>query len=173
MQRLGRWLVRVEDGAMVAGMVVATVLIGTQVVLRYVFDTSITWAEELTRYAIVWMSFVGAGMGVRASAHITVDLIPAALPEQGRALLRRAMAVAGTGFGLVLAWLGTVLVLRAFEGGQVSPALEAPMYLVYLVIPLGGGLLAFRFLEVLREAPGAERIPAGDAVEVEGRKGGM
>jgi C4-dicarboxylate transporter DctQ subunit len=156
---------------MVASMVVATVLIGTQVVLRYGFNASITWAEEFTRYAIVWMSFIGAGMGVRASAHITVDLLPAVLPERARAHLRRAMAVAGIGFGLVVAWLGTVLVLRASEAGQVSPALEAPMYLVYLAIPLGGGLLAFRFLEVLWEAPGAEWISAeGD---VEGRKGGM
>lgn len=171
MQRLDGWLAWVEDATMVVAMALATVLITLQVVLRYGFDSSITWAEELTRYAIVWMSFVGAGMGVRAAAHITVDLVPAMLGDEMRARLRQAMAVVGIAFGAALGWLGAELVLRAWEGGQVSPALEWPMYLVYLAIPLGATLLTLRFAQLLWQVPQPEPAAAGGEIEV--RKGGM
>ena len=75
LRRSSQGLAGFENWVMIIGMGIASFLITLQVVLRYVFNYSLSWGEEVTRYAIVWMSFVGAGMGIRKGAHICVDLL--------------------------------------------------------------------------------------------------
>lgn len=159
LRTLSRALDRVEATAMVAGLVLATGLIGTQVVLRYGFNESITWAEELTRYAVVWMAFIGAGMGVRRNAHIRVEVVQAMLGPRAARRLSFIAAVAGAAFAVALGVYGAKLVGHTFSTGQRSSALQAPMWIVYSILPLAGATLFFRFVE--RLAPAA--APAGEA----------
>jgi len=167
-ERVSLRLASFENGMMILGMTIASFLITLQVVLRYVFNYSISWAEELTRYAIVWMSFIGAGMGIRKGAHISVDLLFVFLSERGKRMLSAAMAVVGVWFGGVILYTGSTLVHRTLLTGQISPAMEAPIFLVYLGIPLGGLIFMFRCVELfVKSFRGL--FPE---VEVE-RKGGM
>jgi C4-dicarboxylate transporter, DctQ subunit len=157
-----------ENWVMIVGMGLASFLITLQVILRYFFNYSISWGEELTRYAIVWMSFVGAGMGIRKGAHICVDLLIVFLSERWKRALTSLMAIVGAGFGTAIFVTGCNLVYSGIERGQVSPALEVPIFIVYLAVPLGGLIMMFRWLELfLSTFEGF--FPQ---VEVE-RKGGM
>jgi C4-dicarboxylate transporter DctQ subunit len=148
MLRFGKLLNLLESTVMVACMATATVLITIQVVLRYVFNDSIIWAEELTRFAIIWMSFIGAGMGVRAGAHISVDLVTSFAPEGLRKLIAGTAVVCGVVFALGLFVYGGRLFLHALSTGQVSSAMQLPMFYVYLIFPISAVLLAIRLAEV-------------------------
>lgn len=156
---------------MVAGLVLATGLIGTQVVLRYGFNESITWAEELTRYAVVWMAFIGAGMGVRRNAHIRVEVVQAMLGPQAAHRLTQVAAVAGAAFAIALGFYGAKLVGHTFSTGQRSSALQAPMWIVYSILPLAGATLFFRFVE--RLAPSTAPSEAASASADVAWKGGL
>ncbi|HSB03789.1 MAG TPA: TRAP transporter small permease [Thermodesulfobacteriota bacterium] len=147
-EKISQKVTSFENGMMIVGMCIASSMITIQVFLRYFFNYSITWAEELTRYAIIWMSFVGAGMGVRKGAHISVDLLFVFLAERWKRILTAAMAILGIWFGGVILYTGSILVFRTFQSGQISPAMEAPIFIVYLGIPLGGFILLFRCLEL-------------------------
>jgi len=167
-EKVSRGLAGCENWVMIVGMGLASFLITLQVILRYFLNYSISWGEELTRYAIVWMSFVGAGMGIRKGAHICVDLLIVFLSERWKRALTSLMAIVGAGFGMAIFVTGCNLVYSGIERGQVSPALEVPIFIVYLAVPLGGLIMMFRWLELfLSTFKGF--FPQ---VEVE-RKGGM
>jgi TRAP-type C4-dicarboxylate transport system permease small subunit len=108
----------------------------------------LTWAQELCIFLFVWMAKFGAAYGVRTGIHVGVDILVNRLPPH----LRRATVLFGLLCGAVftafVGWLGTRLVVHLFQSGQVSAVLEAPMWLVYLCLPLGSFLMCFRFLEV-------------------------
>jgi C4-dicarboxylate transporter DctQ subunit len=157
-----------EDWVMIIGMTVASTLITLQVILRYVFNYSITWGEELTRYSIIWMSFVGTGMGIRKGAHISVDILVALFSDRWKQILTSIMAIVGAGFGVVVFYTGFIFVYRSFLTGQISPAMEIPVSIVYLCVPIGGILMMFRWGELFVQTV----MGFFPQVEVE-RKGGM
>jgi hypothetical protein len=73
--RLNRWVV-------IALMAVMAVLVFANVVSRYLFNFSIIWVEELTRYMMVWVGFIGSGLVLRFGAHIAVDVFQDLLPAR-------------------------------------------------------------------------------------------
>lgn len=151
---------------MVISMALITILISTQVILRYGFGTSIPWAEEVTRFIVIWMSFIGAAMGVRLGSNISVDLLVAFLPQRFHRPLLAAAALCGLVFGIALVVFGYPIVMTTASIGQVSSALQLPMSWVYSVFVVGGALLALRFAQLFIDAAWGRGLlgPDGDRV---------
>jgi TRAP-type C4-dicarboxylate transport system permease small subunit len=140
-------------------------LVFANVVLRYGFGISVAWAEEASRYMMIWLAFLGIGLALREGAHIAVDLLPESLPELPARLLRACILAAVAGFLLLLVWLGWNY--AQFAMMQRSPVLRLTMGHVYLAIPVGCALmlvhLAFiarRF--VMRPPEDEDRIRAAE-----------
>lgn len=108
-----------------------------------------TWAQEACIYLFVWMAKFGAAYGVRAGIHVGVDV----LTERLTGALRRAVTTValsgGVIFTAIITWIGTDFVWHVHSGGQISPDLEMPMWIIYLAVPLGSALMCFRFLQAL------------------------
>jgi TRAP-type C4-dicarboxylate transport system permease small subunit len=77
-------LIRALEVVMVICMVVMLVMVFGNVMLRLFFNTGIDLSEEIPRYAFVWMTFLGAIVGMRRRAHLGVDIIVQMLPALGR-----------------------------------------------------------------------------------------
>lgn len=77
-------LTRALEITMVLCMVVMLVMVFGNVVLRMGFNTGIDLSEEIPRFAFVWMTFLGAIVGMRKRAHLGVDMLVQALPRAGR-----------------------------------------------------------------------------------------
>src|SRR2546423_506890 len=74
-------LLKVAIALCLAAMVV---LVFSNVVLRYVFNSGIAMSEELSRWLLVWLTFLGAIVALRQHAHLGVDTLVRALPPRGR-----------------------------------------------------------------------------------------
>ena len=134
-----RLLVEVNRVVLVCLMAAMALLVFANVVGRYVFNHSFVWAEELSRYMMVWVGFLGAGLVLRIGAHIAVDVFQDLLPLRAAQVLRVAV-VAVLAIALVaMLWLGGQYV--HFAWGQETPVLNWNFGLVYLVIPLGALLM--------------------------------
>ena len=148
---------RCEEWLMVISMALITILISIQVVLRYGFGSSIPWAEEVTRFIVIWMTFIGAAMGVRLGANISIDILVEFLPKRFHWPLLATAALCGTLFGVALIVFGYPIVTKTASIGQVSSALRIPMAWVYLIFVVGGALLTLRFAQqfvgVIRGGP--------------------
>lgn len=108
----------------------------------------LTWAQELCIYLFVWMAQFGAAYGVRIGIHVGVDILVNQLPNVWRRRTILLGLALGTLFTAIVGWLGLRLVVHLAQSGQVSAVMEAPMWLIYLCLPLGSFLMCFRFLEV-------------------------
>src|SRR5436189_1673596 len=74
----------VLKAAIAACLTVMVVLVFSNVVLRYVFNSGIAISEELSRWLLVWLTFLGAIVALRRHAHLGVDTLVRALPTRGR-----------------------------------------------------------------------------------------
>jgi C4-dicarboxylate transporter DctQ subunit len=145
---LRRWYDRVVTSLTVTAVSVmlGAALAGT--LSRYVPGLpAIAWGEEVTRFAGIWSVFLVAGLGIRRGAHLGVDILTRRCPPGARRLVRLV------GLVLILAFAGLLLVyglrLAAENLDQYSPALQWPMGLVYLCIPVGAALMIVEVLAIL------------------------
>lgn len=124
-------------------LIAATVFGG--VVMRYVFNSPLELQEELPKFAMVWITFLGAVLVYRQREHIVLDMLPMALPPRLSSLLQLLItAVSAT---VLLMFLNYGLVAAASAKDQRIILLESlSLFWVCLAAPLGSGLL---FLAVL------------------------
>lgn len=146
---LNRIVDKVEGGIVTLLMLLAAVVAIAQVVARYAFNSSLYWSEEFLLYALISMSFLTMGMGVRYAAHISVEAGLAFAGERLGRALKIGAAVLGLIFAAVLIVLGWRLSANTLNMGQLSPAMRIPVGYVYLVIPVSGVFMVLRYLLVL------------------------
>jgi len=159
-RRIDRWLTVFETVCLAAGTAVATVVATAQVLLRYFGGTGLFWAEELTVYALIWTAFIAAGAAVRTGDHLTVELLHVALGPTYLRILQRVVSVIGLLSGGALLVYSIQFVETVYDYEQLSPALQWPMWIVYLALPLCGVLLCLRFAQQLLNPP--PPAPHGD-----------
>lgn len=128
-------------------LLVAVGILVADVALRAFFGVALAWAAELTRYAIVWLVFIGGAIGARSGAHISIDLLGTILPARAAHRLVQVAAMIAAGTTAMIAWYGWTLVGQMRQFGQTSASLEWPMWVVYLAIPIGCGLMTLRFIQ--------------------------
>ena len=140
MARVLRWL-------LIVLMVAMTAAIFTQVFSRYVLQDSIPWTEEVARYILVYITFVGGALAVFENTHLKVELVVDLLsPRWQRGLhLFSASLIAMTAILLIyyggrFTWLSR---------NTISPAIDQPLSWIYAVMPLAGVLmLIFAVLQI-------------------------
>jgi C4-dicarboxylate transporter DctQ subunit len=147
--RLNQLSNKLEKGFLAAAIITCSLLLFVNVVLRYIFLAPIYWAEEFVRYLMVWMIFIGASQVTLWGGHVAVDIVPRLLSKRGNGILAFIVNGICIFFCVVLAYLSLQQMLRVMRVGQISPALEIPMWLAYLSIPAGTVLMLIRFIQQL------------------------
>ena len=111
LERLVEWL-------MALALAVMVVLVFGNVVLRYAFDSGITWAEEVARLMFVWLIFLGAILALRHHAHIGVEMLQERLPRKARlacAVLSHLLMLYALWLFLYGSWNQTVIGLNTYS----------------------------------------------------------
>ena len=115
------------------------VTVAYNVFMRFVVNRSVGWADELSRFIFVWISFLGAVWAFQADEHVGLDLfvhrIPSPRLRRGVAVMRRALVL------VVLFFLTGFGYPAAASARNVSPALSIPMKTVYMIVPFCGLLM--------------------------------
>ena len=184
MRVLLRGLDRLEEFLIASLIAGATLLIFVAVAHRYALDLSakwhwdavydqlfkvnLAWAQELCVYMFIWMAKFGAAYGVRTGIHVGVDVLVNKLPPKGRLTSILFSLLAGALFTGVVGTMGADFVWGMAHTDQVSADMEAPLWIVYLAIPLGSYLMCFRFLQVAWSFWETGELPHHDASHVEG-----
>ncbi|MFL6828884.1 MAG: TRAP transporter large permease subunit [Bradyrhizobium sp.] len=128
----------------------------------------VSWAQELCIYMFIWMAKFGAAYGVRTGIHVGVDLLVNRVPPRSRKQVILFALLCGAFFTGMIASFGGSFVSEMFKTGQQSNDLEAPMWFIYLAIPVGSGLMCFRFLQVAWFYYWTGELPQHNEAEVEG-----
>jgi C4-dicarboxylate transporter DctQ subunit len=149
MNTLKKFLNNIEEIIVVPLVAVMTVVIVMQVIFRYVLKGSLPWSEELARYLMVWVTFVGASIGVKKGAHVGVEALVMALPKKAQTIAKYLGIIISVIFCIVVFSAGLGILQKQIIGHQVSPAMRIPMWWAYAAVPVGAFLMAVRFIQLL------------------------
>lgn len=137
-----------EKWFLIISLVAMVLITFMQVVLRW-FDAATVWAEELSRYIMLYQVWIGASYAVREDAHIRITALIGKLTGNKRKVSETVVLALWLIFALWLAVEGVMLVKEIAVMGQVSSAMRIPMTIPYASVPIGGALMSVRLVQKL------------------------
>lgn len=176
MRKVIRWLdLHCEETILVVLLAVISVVELMQVVARNVpFIPSLTWAEELCRFAWIATVFLSLPYTIRTSNILRVSALIDQLPAMLHNLLNVIVDIVTFAMMAVLAWASVSVLERIAASGETSPAMLMPMWIMYLIVLIGFVAGALRSVQMavihiihFRERPitEVEKLQAQDVDE--------
>jgi TRAP-type C4-dicarboxylate transport system permease small subunit len=129
---------------LVALMSVMVINVLWQVFSRYILGTPSSFTDELARFLLIWVGILGASYVSGKNMHIAINLTSSRLSPKKQKILATVNSLIIIGFVLATMVVGgCYLVYMTFILDQNSPALQIPLALVYLVLPVSGLLITY------------------------------
>ncbi|KUO73056.1 MAG: hypothetical protein APF77_20510 [Clostridia bacterium BRH_c25] len=164
MKRVLQLYNKFEEYLLVGSLVFTVTIIFIQVIMRYVFNSSLSWSEELARYIFIWQIWLGASIGVREKKHIKVELIYGLIKGHGKKAVDIIASLIWLAFSIFITINGTQLVLDLMQKGSLSSGMRIPLYFVYISLPISTGVMALRLvMEVYETIAGLFKPERGEA----------
>jgi TRAP-type C4-dicarboxylate transport system permease small subunit len=138
-----------EELFLVSTLSFSVVLIFIQVVLRYVFNNSLSWSEELARYLFIWQAWIAASFATKLSRHICLDIVINLCSRRVQTVLYWLAHAIWLGFALYITYKSAILANTIFSRGTVSAAMHIRIGWVYLAVPVSAALMSFRLLQLM------------------------
>ncbi len=116
-----------------------------QVVSRYVVGQSSSFTEEFARFALIWLTVLGAAyINGQKEGHLSMDFLLSKLPMEKQKKRQKKIQLIMAIFALVIMVIGGGnLVYTTLKLGQISPALLVPLGFVYAIVPISGAIIIF------------------------------
>lgn len=147
LRAVDRAVLGVNRAFMIAALAAMAVMVFVSVSLRYLTDDAILWAEELSRYLMIWLCLIGVGPVLRLGGHVAVDNLHVAVRPAAARVLRVMVVAIVAGFALYMTWAGLGYVARSWR--QTTPVLHIPFAYVAMAVPVGFGLSVWHLLMIL------------------------
>jgi C4-dicarboxylate transporter DctQ subunit len=128
-----------------------------------------SWAEEVTRYILLWTVFVGAGVISREGTHVSMEALYNILPEKLQKTAFLAINIFCIATIVAIFFFGSALVKLVIETGQTSEAAFIPMWLIYGAFPVGSILMILGYIETALRHRMGKPIGASDISFDQGR----
>ncbi|MGM0427057.1 MAG: TRAP transporter small permease [Thermodesulfobacteriota bacterium] len=146
MKRIQSYWSHAEEGILAFTLVGLAFLAFMEVVSRYLFNHSFTWFEELSRYTGVFITFLGASLGVKYGTHFSMDLFLSKAGARTALFMRIITCALSSAIFFTIGYFGFAHVLKLKSFGVHSAALQIPMYIPYLPIAFFSFTLALRYM---------------------------
>jgi C4-dicarboxylate transporter DctQ subunit len=144
---IGKIIGLVNQSIAALGISAGVALAFANVVARYVFDSSLTWASELTIFLFLWSTFFGAAYCFKEDAHISISvLLDKVSVGTAKALMLLSHTISFV-FLAAVSFYGYQYLQLVIELEEMSIDLEIPMWIPYLVIPIAFAFAAYRVAE--------------------------
>lgn len=126
------------EGVMLAiGVIAMTVNTIAAVISRYVFNSAITFTDELNMIFIVVVTFAGLSYAARNGRHIRMSAIYDVMPAKIRKVLMIGMTAVTSAFMFFLSFYAYNYIIEVYQSGRILPALGLPVFYIYLWVPVG------------------------------------
>ena len=141
------------------------------VVARYIFESSLTWAGELTIYLFLWSVFFGAVYCFEKDAHIAVDVFLEKVSPRLRKTFILITLIISLIYVAAIAYYGYKYVLLYIDLGEVSVDLNIPLWIPYVVVPISFAFSAIvllnKIITVIKMPPNKIKLKSEAEVALE------
>ena len=130
-----------------------------QIFSRYIFASPVVWAEEVARYAMIWIVYLGAIVAVRRKAHTRIDFFVNLLPARHQRYVEVLVDCICIAFLAILLYSFPPALNLSLR--MTSYALKVPLFVIHAALPLCGSLMIvsfmFNIVQTLRSKPENEQ----------------
>jgi TRAP-type transport system small permease protein len=144
LQNIARWLDRLVALTMVLLLAAMLIVTSAGVFWRYGLNAALSWSEELSRFLLVWASFLGAALATYRGAHISINVVYDRLSCNTQLWLARIVDC------LIVVFMGAIVVgsvkLLPLLHIRTAPTLFITMDIPYMIIPISAGIIIFQLV---------------------------
>lgn len=131
-------------------LIVITIFV--EVFRRFVLSYSSIWAEEVARYAFIYVSWIGASAAIRERAHIRIDVLLSVVGDKARAVLYIIGDIITMGLAVCAFWWSMETVMVSLRFGSVTHGLRISLAFFLAAVPIGFAMMFFRLVQsVIRD----------------------
>ncbi|MDY6903359.1 MAG: TRAP transporter small permease [Thermodesulfobacteriota bacterium] len=143
-----RILTLFEEWTLFLTVFVALVALFANVVLRYGFDYSLAWSEELIRIVIIYTTLIGCSAAIKNSTMIKIDALVQLVPVFKKPLTYFSNLVTLI-FSLMMIYYGWQIAALQAQSSQKTIIMQIPLVYIFSILPLMGGMMLIRTIQVL------------------------
>ncbi|MDT8443921.1 MAG: TRAP transporter small permease [Desulfuromonadales bacterium] len=152
LQRINHYVGLVINGIEVSILVfcvaaLAVLLIGN--VFARTFFQSIYFAEEVSKFLVMLMTFAGVSYGVRKARHIRMGAFLDAMPPKMEKVFLIIISLISAVVMGMMAWFSYKYLMNAMTMGHMTPALRVPTWTFYIIVPIGFGLACIQYIRTI------------------------
>lgn len=129
-------------------LAIIVILLGVQVSLRFLFNTALSWQEELTRILFVWFCYIGVSLGAKRMQHIRVTVFVGFLPDRVRKVTDIIADLVWLFFNVAMVYISVSMLRTMTEFRQLTPAMDIDVFHIYLIIPLAFLITTLRIIQL-------------------------
>lgn len=137
-----------ENALLVLLLLTMVLLSAAQIVLRNFFDIGFFWSDELLRMMVLWVAVTGAVAATRNDKHISINLLDSFAGAGARRFAKVVAHAFGAAICALMTWVSIDFVRTSREYGDILLG-NAPAWILQLVLPVGFGLMTWRYLVLL------------------------
>lgn len=126
-------------------MIVITIFM--EVFRRFLLSYSSIWAEEIARYAFIYVSWIGASAAIKERAHIRIDVLLNVFGEKTKAVFYIIGDVVTIGLAVAAFWWSMETVMTSLKFGSVTHGLRVSLTWFLAAVPLGFAMMIFRLIQ--------------------------
>jgi TRAP-type C4-dicarboxylate transport system permease small subunit len=138
----------IEEWTLFLTVMVALISLFINVVLRYGFNYSLAWSEELVREVIIYTTLIGCSAAIKNRSMIKIDAIVQIVPKLKMPLSYFSNAVTII-FSLMMLYYGWLMALLQVQTHQKTIILQIPLVYLYAMLPMMGGMMLIRTVQII------------------------
>lgn len=142
---------QIEEKFLILNLLISTLIVFMNVVLRYVFSASLHWVDEAARYMFLWLIWIGADFALREGKHLRIDMLVEKFTGKARVYIEIFVLTLWFCFCVFFGYQGVKLVSIVVAQQQLSTAMQINMGWAYACIPCGGIFMALRLILEIKE----------------------
>lgn len=119
-------------------LVLCTLLVNCNVLMRYIFKSPLSWCEEVVTGLFVWTVFVGSAYAYRTHAHLGVDILVNLIPEKAEVAVKTVVELIEMAVLAMLTYNSVQYVMNTLN--KFTNVLRMPAWYISIAIPIGFGL---------------------------------
>jgi C4-dicarboxylate transporter, DctQ subunit len=136
---------RIEEGILAFSLLGLAILTFVETVLRYTVSYTFPWFGEFANYSMIFCTYLGASIGVKYGTHFSMEALTEYCPDRASHLLKASAYLLSGIISILIVYYGTLHLLNLKSFGVKSSAMQLPMFIPYIPIPLFSISMAFRF----------------------------
>ena len=152
-----KFIEKFEKFVACASVSVMAILVFVNVIARFIFNSPLAVADEMSCYLFVLMSFMGTAIAARRKAHLGLTIVTDKLSPSAARKVQVLLYLIAAVFCLLIVVFGIEMVMSQYTLGQETATMQWPEWIYGLFVPVGAAFALLAFLSVaVKTAKGEE-----------------